>query len=159
MKNFAAPITLALACIAYGLVVGCAFYFAAQAQGATNVCNPDCLMQKMDALNQENHALERTVGELALQINKSIRIGQAVTLHTQGGHGRDAFLTSVPVEIRAALFRGTSGVPAALCGLSISTGLPTISLVRRRFHDLAKFGPVISKVECIGRLIGYWPHA
>src|SRR3974390_1933538 len=87
MQKFAAPITLALACIAYGLVVGCAFYFAAQAQGATTVCNSGCLMQKMDALNQENHALERTVGELALQINKSIRIGQTVTLHTQGGHG------------------------------------------------------------------------
>jgi hypothetical protein len=87
MKKFAAPITLALACIAYGLGVGCAFYFAAQAQGATNVCNPDCLMQKMDALNQKNQALERTVGELALQINKSIRTGRTVTLHTQGGHG------------------------------------------------------------------------
>ena len=87
MKKFAAPITLALACIAYGLVVGWAFYFTAQAQGATKVCNPDCLLQKMDALNQKNEALERTVGELALKINKSIRIGQAVTLHTQGGHG------------------------------------------------------------------------
>ena len=87
MKKFAAPITLALACIAYSLVVGCAFYFTAQAQGATKVCNPDCLLQKMDALNQKNEALERTVGELALKINKSIRIGQAVTLHTQGGHG------------------------------------------------------------------------
>jgi len=87
MKKFAAPITLALACIAYGLVVGYAFYFTAQAQGATNVCNPDCLLQKMDALNQKNEALERTVGELALQTNKSIRIGQTVTLHTQGGHG------------------------------------------------------------------------
>jgi hypothetical protein len=56
MKKFATPITLALACIAYGLGVGCAFYFAAQAQGATNICNPDCLMQKMDVLNQKNQA-------------------------------------------------------------------------------------------------------
>jgi len=87
MKKFAAPITLALACIAYGLVVGYAFYFTAQAQGATNVCNPDCLMQKMDALNQKTQALAHTVGELEIQINKSIRIGQTVTLHTQGGHG------------------------------------------------------------------------
>ena len=121
MKNFAAPITLALACIAYGLVVGCEFYFAAQAQDATTVCNSGCLMQKMDALNQENHALERTVGELALQINKSIRIGQTVTPFTRKEDMEgDALLTSVPVEIRAAPFRGASAVPAALCGLSIS---------------------------------------
>ena len=53
MKNFAAPITLALACIAYGLVVGCEFYFAAQAQDATTVRNSGCLVQKMDALNQK----------------------------------------------------------------------------------------------------------
>ena len=117
MKKFAAPITLALACIAYGLVVGCEFYFAARAQDATTVCNPDCLLQKMDALNQKNEALERAVGELAFQINKSIRIGQTVTLHTQGGRGGGALLTSAPVEIRAASCRGTSAVPAALCGL------------------------------------------
>jgi len=35
MKKFAAPLTLAFACIAYGLVVVCEFYFAAQAQGET----------------------------------------------------------------------------------------------------------------------------
>ena len=33
MKKFTAPLTLALACIVYGLVVVCEFYFAAQAQG------------------------------------------------------------------------------------------------------------------------------
>jgi hypothetical protein len=87
MKKFAAPLTLALACIAYGLVVVCAFYFAARAQAATNVCNTDCLMQKMDALNQKTQGLEHTVGELADQINKSIKTGQTVTLHTQAGHG------------------------------------------------------------------------
>ena len=87
MKKFAAPLTLALACIAYGLVVACAFYFAARAQGATNVCNTDCLMQKMDALNQKTQGLEHTVGELAHQINKSIKTGQTVTLDMQAGHG------------------------------------------------------------------------
>jgi len=35
MKKFAAPLTLAFACIAYGLVVVCEFYFAAQVQGET----------------------------------------------------------------------------------------------------------------------------
>jgi hypothetical protein len=53
MKKYAAPLTLGLACIVYGLVVVSAFYFAAQAQGATDVCNTDCLMQKIDALNQK----------------------------------------------------------------------------------------------------------
>jgi hypothetical protein len=76
MKKFAAPLTLALACIAYGLVVVCEFYFTAQAQGATNVCNTDCLLQRMDALNQKAQALEHTVGDLAFQINKSVKIGQ-----------------------------------------------------------------------------------
>jgi len=87
MKKYAAPLTLGLSCIAYGLVVLCAFYFAAQAQGATNVCNIDCLMQKMDALNQKTEVLDHSVGELTLQINKSIKTGQTVTLHTQAGHG------------------------------------------------------------------------
>jgi hypothetical protein len=87
MKKYAAPLTLGFSCIAYGLVVLCAFYFAAQAQGATNVCNIDCLMQKMDALNQKTEVLDHSVGELTLQINKSIKTGQTVTLHTQAGNG------------------------------------------------------------------------
>jgi hypothetical protein len=87
MKKYAAPLTLGLSCIAYGLVVLCAFYFAAQAQGATNVCNIDCLMQKMDALNQKTEVLDHSVGELTLQINKAIKTGQTVILHTQAGRG------------------------------------------------------------------------
>jgi hypothetical protein len=31
--------------------------------------------------------LEHTVGDMALQINKSVKTGQTVTLHTQEGHG------------------------------------------------------------------------
>jgi hypothetical protein len=86
MKKFTAPLTLALACIVYGLVVVCEFHFAARAQGATNTCNTDS-SAKMDALNQKAQALEHIVGDLALQTNKSVKIGQTVTLHTQGGHG------------------------------------------------------------------------
>ena len=56
MKKYAAPLTLGLSCIAYGLVVLCAFYFAAQAQGATNVCNIDCLMQKNGCAQSENRS-------------------------------------------------------------------------------------------------------
>jgi hypothetical protein len=87
MKKYAAPLMLGLSCIAYGLVVLCAFYFVAQAQGATNVCNIGCLMQKIDALNQKTEVLDHSVGVLTLQINKSIKTGQTVTLHTQAGRG------------------------------------------------------------------------
>jgi len=52
MKKFTAPLTLALACIVYGLVVVCEFHFAARAQGATNTCNTDS-SAKIDALNQK----------------------------------------------------------------------------------------------------------
>ena len=68
MKKYAAPLTLGLACIAYGLVVVCMFYFAAQAQGATNDCNTDCLMERIEALNQKSEALKHSVGELTLQL-------------------------------------------------------------------------------------------
>ena len=68
MKKYAAPLTLGMSCIAYGLVAVCAFYFTAKAQGATNVCDTDCLMQKMDAINQKT---------------PSIRAGTAFTLQPQ----------------------------------------------------------------------------
>jgi hypothetical protein len=87
MKKYAAPLTLGLSCIAYGLVVLCAFYFAAQAQGSTNVCNIDCLTQKTDALNQKTEALEHSVDRLTTQIGKSIKSGQTITLHTQAARG------------------------------------------------------------------------
>jgi hypothetical protein len=45
----------------------------------------------MDALNQKAQALEHTVGDLALQTNKSVKIGQTVTLHA-GGHGGMPYL-------------------------------------------------------------------
>ena len=84
MKKYAAPITLGLACVAYGLIAVFAFYFAAQAQGAT-AAYTDCLMQRFDAFNQKNEELNHTFGDLTLQVNKSIKSGQMVTLHTQAG--------------------------------------------------------------------------
>jgi hypothetical protein len=96
MKKYTAPLTLGLACIAYGLIVVCAFNFAAQAQGATDVCNTDCLTRKIDALNQKSEALKHTVGELTVQINKSIKAGQTITLHTQTGHGGGCLTYSGP---------------------------------------------------------------
>ena len=82
MKKYAAPITLGLACVAYGLIAVFAFYFAAQAQGAT-AAYTDCLMQRFDAFNQNNEELKHTFGDLTLQVNKSIKSGQTVALHTQ----------------------------------------------------------------------------
>ena len=71
MKKYVAPLTLALACFGLHRLrprCGLRVLLSAQAQGATDVCNPDCFMQKMDALNQKTQALEHTVGELRLQI-------------------------------------------------------------------------------------------
>jgi hypothetical protein len=87
MRKFSPPLTLGLSCIAYGLVVLCALYFAAQAHGATDVCNIECVMQKMDALNEKTEALDHSLSELTVQINKSIKTGQTVTLHTEAGRG------------------------------------------------------------------------
>ena len=88
MKKYVAPLTLGLSCIAYGLVVLCAFYFVAQAQGATNVCNIDCLMQKMDALNQKAEALEHTMDGLTTQVGKSINRTDSNPAHASGAWRR-----------------------------------------------------------------------
>jgi hypothetical protein len=42
-----------------------------------------CLMQRFDAFNQKNEELKHTFGDLTLQVNKSIKSGQTVALHTQ----------------------------------------------------------------------------
>jgi hypothetical protein len=42
-----------------------------------------CLMQRVDTLNQKNEAPKHTFGALTLQVNRSIKSGQTVTLHTQ----------------------------------------------------------------------------
>jgi hypothetical protein len=119
MKKYAAPLTLGLACIAYAFVVVCAFYFAAQAQGATDAYT-DCLMQRVDAFNQKNEELKHTFGDLTLQVNKSIKSGQTVTLHTQTGRGGGCLTYIGPsgdqggfVSWSVNCYRGT------LCGPSI----------------------------------------
>jgi hypothetical protein len=40
-------------------------------------------MQRFDAFNQKNEELKHTFGDLTLQVNKSIKSGQTVALHTQ----------------------------------------------------------------------------
>ena len=67
------------------MMVILASYSGAHAQDATKVCNVECLLQKVDTLEQKVDSLQRTVDELTTQINKSIKSGQNVTLHTQNG--------------------------------------------------------------------------
>ena len=77
MRFLPAPMTMMV------ILASC---FAANAQDAPKVCNTECLMQKIDALKQEVSALQQKVDGLTTQINKSIKLGQDVTLHTQNGH-------------------------------------------------------------------------
>ena len=58
----------------------------AHAQDTAKVCNNECLLQKVDALEQKVGALQKTLDDLTTQSNKSIKSGQSVTLHTQNGH-------------------------------------------------------------------------
>ena len=51
----------------------------AQAQGSGKACDMVCLQQKVDDL-------EKKLDTLTAQMNKSIKSGQNVTLHTQNGH-------------------------------------------------------------------------
>jgi hypothetical protein len=57
----------------------------AHAQDMAKVCNIDCVLQKIDVLEQKVDVLQRTVDQLTIQIEKSIKSGQNVTLHTQNG--------------------------------------------------------------------------
>lgn len=64
------------------VLAGCA---SANAQDATKACNTECLLQKIDMLEHRVEALQRTVDDMTTQINKTIKSGQNVTLHTQNG--------------------------------------------------------------------------
>ena len=71
--------------IAYAAVVWVG-YFHARAQ-ANEACSVDCLMQRVDALNQKAVVLEHVVEDLTAQVSRSIKSGQAITLHTQTARG------------------------------------------------------------------------
>jgi len=75
-----------LALIAYAAIV-CAGYFQAQAQTANEACGVDCLMQRVDVLNEKTVAMGHTMDQLTAQVDRSIKSGQTVTLHTQAGAG------------------------------------------------------------------------
>src|SRR5215469_9024425 len=79
-----------------------------------------CLMQRVDTLNQKNEAPKHTFGALTLQVNRSIKSGQTVTLHTQTGRGGGCLTYIGPsgdqggfVSWSVNCYRGT------LCGPSI----------------------------------------
>ena len=67
------------------MIAICACYSVAHAQDANKVCNVECLLQKVDVLEQKVAGLQQTVDELTTQNLKSIKSGQNVTLHTQNG--------------------------------------------------------------------------
>ncbi len=67
------------------MIVIWAGYSGAHAQDTAKACNVDCLLQKVDVLEQKVDVLQHTVDRLTIQIEKSIKSGQSVTLHTQNG--------------------------------------------------------------------------
>jgi hypothetical protein len=62
-------------------------FSGAHAQDTAKVCNIDCVLQKIAGLEQKVDVLQHTVDQLTIQIEKSIKSGQNVTLHTQNGGG------------------------------------------------------------------------
>jgi hypothetical protein len=74
------------ALVAYAAIVF-AGYFHARAETASAACGVDCLMQRVDALNKKNEALEHTVDQLTVEVGRSIKSGQRVTLRTHAGAG------------------------------------------------------------------------
>lgn len=86
MKKYLQVAVSLSALIAYALIVS-AGYFHARAQTAIEACGVDCLMQRVDSLNEKAVALEHTVEHLTAQVGRSIKTGQTVTLHTKAGAG------------------------------------------------------------------------
>src|SRR5262249_9360233 len=85
MKKYLQLAVTLSALIAYAAVVWVG-YFHARAQ-ANEACSVDCLMQRVDALNQKAVVLEHVVEDLTAQVSRSIKPGQAITLHTQRARG------------------------------------------------------------------------
>jgi hypothetical protein len=87
-----------LACIATGSVFAIAvsaIHSAAHAQDTIKLCNSECLLRQIDALDQKVGALEHTVDALAIEANKSIKSGQKIILHTDPGIRGGGCLTYV----------------------------------------------------------------
>jgi hypothetical protein len=86
MKKYPQLAVSLSALIAYVAIV-CAGYFQARAQTANEACGVDCLMQRVDTLNEKAITLEQSVEQLSAQVGKSIKSGQTITLHTHAGPG------------------------------------------------------------------------
>ena len=87
-----------LACIATGSVFAIAvsaINSTAHAQDTMKLCNSECLLRQIDALDQKVGALEHTVDALAIEANKSIKSGQKIILHTDPGIRGGGCLTYV----------------------------------------------------------------
>src|SRR5215831_7478793 len=118
MKKYLQLAVILSALIAYAAIVW-EGYFHARAQ-ADEACSVDCLMQRVDALNQKAVALEHVVEDLTAQVSRSIKSGQAITLHTQTGVESDVSLTLARAGTWVVSFPGIRIVPEAHCGRSIS---------------------------------------
>jgi hypothetical protein len=86
MKKYLQLAVSLSALIAYAAIVS-AGYFQARAQTANEASSVDCLKQSVDALNEKAVTLEHSVKQLTAQVDRSIKSGQTVTLHTQAGRG------------------------------------------------------------------------
>lgn len=86
MKKYLQLAVSLSALIAYAAIVY-AGYSHAWAQTANEACSVNCLLQRVDALNEKAEALEHTVEHLTAQVGRSIKSGQTVTLHTKASTG------------------------------------------------------------------------
>jgi hypothetical protein len=86
MKKYLQLAAGLIALTAYATIVFAA-YSSARAQTVNEACSVDCLIQRVDALNEKAAALEHSMEQLTGQVGKSIKSGQVVTLHTQAGSG------------------------------------------------------------------------
>lgn len=77
---------LSLAFTAAGIGCGTllvhANFFGAYAQNTTEVCGVECVLKRIDALNQKVGALEHSVDGLTIEMENSIKSGRGITLHT-----------------------------------------------------------------------------
>lgn len=81
---------LALAIVAAGISCGTILLYAnyrAHAQTLAVACNPECAQKRIDVLDQKVDELEHATERLALEMNKSIKIGQRIVLRTDSGRG------------------------------------------------------------------------
>ncbi len=78
-------LVFAAAGLGHGAILSYGNFSGAHAQNVIEVCSIECVLRRVDALNQKVNALERAVDALAIEMSKSIRSGQRITLHTDLG--------------------------------------------------------------------------